>query len=34
MAAYRPATVWESLRKAGRRLFVEAGERQRDMEHL
>jgi hypothetical protein len=34
MAAYRPTTVWESLREAGRRLFVEAGGSQRDMEHL
>jgi hypothetical protein len=25
MAAYRPTTVWKSLRDAGRRLFVEAG---------
>jgi hypothetical protein len=25
MAAYRPTTVWESLREEGRRLFVEAG---------
>ena len=34
MAAYRPKTVRESLREAGRRYFVEAGRRQRDMEHL
>lgn len=25
MAAYRPTTVWKSLREAGRRLFVGAG---------
>jgi hypothetical protein len=34
MAAYRPTTVWESLREAGRRLVVEAGGSRRDMEHL
>jgi hypothetical protein len=34
MAAHRQTTVWESLRKAGRHLFLEAGERQRDLEHL
>ena len=25
MAAYRPTTVWKSMRAAGRRLFEEAG---------
>jgi len=34
MAAYRPTNIWESLREAGRRLFVQAGERRRNMEHL
>jgi hypothetical protein len=34
MAAYRLTTVWESLREAGCRLFVEAGRGQRDVECL
>jgi hypothetical protein len=34
MAAHRQTTIWESLREAGRRLIVEAGERRRDLEHL
>jgi len=34
MAAYRPTNVWESLRDAGRRLFVQADERRRNMEPL
>jgi hypothetical protein len=34
LAAYRPTTVWESLKEAGRRLSVEAGGRQRDVERL
>ena len=34
MAAYRPRSVWESLREAGHRLFVEAGGRQRTVERL
>jgi hypothetical protein len=34
LAAYRSTTVRESLREAGRHLFIEAGGRQRDMEHF
>jgi hypothetical protein len=32
MAAYRPTTVWELLRKAGHRLVAGAGRGQRDVE--
>jgi hypothetical protein len=34
MAAYRPTTVWESLREEVRHLFVEAGRRRSNLEHL
>ena len=34
MAAYRPTTVWGSLREAGRRLFAGTCRGQRDVERL
>jgi len=34
MAAYRPTTVWESLREAGRRLIAGTGGGQRDIERF
>jgi len=34
MAAYRPTNVWESLREAGRRLFVQTDERRRNLEQF
>ena len=34
MAAYRPTTVWESLREAGRRLIAGTGGGQHDIERF
>ena len=34
MAAYRPATVWESLKEAGRRFIAGTGQGQRDVDRI
>jgi hypothetical protein len=34
MAAYRPTTVWESLREAGRRFIAGTGQGQRDVDRI